>query len=69
MPAKTIKKSKALISPEVLVPRLGEQLVKMELITQAQLNKAARQLNGRPRETLGFETPADRFRACVASTD
>jgi IS30 family transposase len=36
--------------------------------SQAQLNKVARQLNERPRETLGFETPAARFSACVAST-
>jgi len=36
--------------------------------SQAHLNKVARQLNERPRETLGFETPADRFNACVAST-
>jgi len=37
--------------------------------SQATLNKVARQLNERPRETLGFETPAERFNACVASTD
>ena len=36
--------------------------------SQATLNKVARQLNERPRETLGFETPAQRFNACVAST-
>jgi transposase, IS30 family len=36
--------------------------------SQAHLNKVARRLNERPRETLGFETPAERFNACVAST-
>ena len=35
--------------------------------SQAHLNKVARQLNERPRETLQFETPAERFNACVAS--
>ena len=36
--------------------------------SQAHLNKVARQLNERPRKTLEFETPAERFNACVAST-
>jgi IS30 family transposase len=36
--------------------------------SQAKLNAVARQLNERPRETLEFETPAERFSACVAST-
>jgi len=35
--------------------------------SQAKLNTIARQLNERPRKTLGFETPAERFNACVAS--
>ena len=35
--------------------------------SQSHLNKVARQLNERPRETLQFETPAERFNACVAS--
>jgi IS30 family transposase len=35
---------------------------------QAYLNKVARQLNERPRDTLQFETPAEGFNACVAST-
>ena len=36
--------------------------------SQAKLNAVARQLNARPRKTLDFETPAQRFNACVAST-
>ena len=36
--------------------------------SQAKLNAVARQLNERPRQTLEFETPAERFNQCVAST-
>jgi IS30 family transposase len=36
--------------------------------SQARLNKIARELNERPRKTLAYETPAERFEACVAST-
>ena len=35
--------------------------------SQAKLNAVARQLNERPRKTLSFETPAQRFGQCVAS--
>jgi IS30 family transposase len=35
--------------------------------SQAKLNAVARQLNERPRKTLNFETPAQRFGRCVAS--
>jgi len=34
--------------------------------SQAKLNAIARRLNERPRKTLDYETPADRFNACVA---
>jgi IS30 family transposase len=36
--------------------------------SQTKLNAVARQLNERPRKTLKFETPAQRFNACVALT-
>jgi IS30 family transposase len=36
--------------------------------SQERLNEIARQLNERPRKTLGYETPAERFQACVAAT-
>jgi hypothetical protein len=36
-------------------------------INQNRLNAVARRLNERPRETLNFETPAERFAQCVAS--
>jgi len=36
--------------------------------SQAQLNAVARKLNTRPRKTLNYETPAERFNQCVALT-
>jgi IS30 family transposase len=36
--------------------------------TRADLDKVALRLNQRPRETLGFQTPASRLQESVAST-
>ena len=36
--------------------------------SQAKLNAVARRLNERPRKTLGFQTPADKLKECVALT-
>jgi len=36
--------------------------------SQAKLNAIARRLNERPRKTLNYETPAQRFNQIVAST-
>jgi IS30 family transposase len=41
----------------------------LSAVHQNRLNAIARQLNERPRETLNFETPAERFNQCVASID
>ena len=36
--------------------------------SQNKLDSVSRQLNERPRKTLNYETPAERFEACVAAT-
>lgn len=39
----------------------------LSTVSQTKLNAIARRLNERPRKTLNFETPAERFNACVAT--
>jgi hypothetical protein len=70
-PKTDINRSSQLVEPGVrfgadyvrYYPNSGHSAVQ----SQVYLNKVARQLNERPRETLQFETPAERFNACVAS--
>ncbi|WP_374965051.1 IS30 family transposase, partial [Spongiibacter tropicus] len=40
----------------------------ISIYSQRELNHVAKELNQRPRKTLDFETPADRFIKCVAMT-
>ncbi|MDV3482379.1 IS30 family transposase [Sphingobium yanoikuyae] len=40
----------------------------LSLYSQAKLSAVALQLNERPRKTLEYQTPAERFQACVAAT-
>lgn len=41
--------------------------INLEDVSQAELDAVARQLNERPRKTLGYETRAERYRQTVAS--
>jgi IS30 family transposase len=42
--------------------------IDISIYSQEQLNDVARMLNQRPRKTLNYETPAQRFSQCVAFT-
>jgi IS30 family transposase len=42
--------------------------IDLSAYTQAKLNAVARRLNERPRKTLDYETPAERFHHAIAST-
>jgi IS30 family transposase len=42
--------------------------IDLSVYSQAKLNAVARRLNERPRKTLDYETPAERFQQTIAST-
>jgi len=42
--------------------------IDISAFSQAKLSAVARQLNERPRKTLQYQTPAEKFEACVATT-
>jgi hypothetical protein len=48
--------------------RLGMRFGLSSIVSQAQLAQVSLRLNQRPRKTLGFETPASKLQASVAST-
>jgi IS30 family transposase len=41
--------------------------IDISVFSQAKLSAVARQLNERPRKTLQYQTPAEKFQACVAA--
>jgi len=41
----------------------------LSIYSQEELDDVAQALNSRPRKTLGFCTPLDKFKECVALTD
>jgi len=51
-----------------LLPQYFPKKINLSGYSQADLDKVALQLNQRPRKTLGFETPAGKLQASVAST-
>jgi IS30 family transposase len=56
------------VDPAALLRQYLPKGIDISGYSQQQLNAIARQLNERPRKTLGFQTPAERFSACVAMT-
>jgi len=52
-----------------LLPQYFPRGTDLSVHSQARLNRVARELNERPRKTLGYASPAERFQACVASID
>lgn len=54
-------------SPNDLLNQYFPKGIDLSVPSRAKLNTVAWRLNGRPRKTLIYETPAERFNASVAS--
>jgi IS30 family transposase len=50
-----------------LLPQYFPKKTDLSGYSQAHVDRVALKLNQRPRETLGFQTPANKLNACVAS--
>jgi hypothetical protein len=46
---------------------LEEQIFDLSVHSQVKLNAVARELNERPRKTLQYHSPAEKFAECVAA--
>jgi IS30 family transposase len=57
----------AIRTPNRLLRQYFPNGTDLSVYSRTYLNKVARQLNERPRETLTFETPAERFNTCAVS--
>ena len=51
-----------------IIPHVQPDLIHCNDWMTGLIPAVARQLNERPRKTLSYETPAERFNQCVAST-
>jgi IS30 family transposase len=47
--------------------RVAKRLSLLSVHSQAKLNAVARELNDRPRKTLKYHSPAEKFAECVAT--
>ena len=55
-------------TPNLLLEQYFPKGTDLSVYSQAQLDQVSLRLNQRPRKTLGFQTPASRLQASVAST-